>query len=150
MLRPVQMTRSSAGIAVEPATQMLCRTALAFDIWVSEGLVPAAESVLDAAPPETIRHASTYVCRPRASESSISEHARGSAIDIASIEWGDRDPIVVEKQAAGSPEDRFLADIRRAACGPFKTVIGPGTDADHSDHFHFDIAARSNDSTYCR
>ncbi len=150
VLRPIQLTRFSAGTAMAPETQMLCRTALALDIWVSEALVPAAREHLDEAAPATLRHASTYVCRDRASENGLSEHGKGSAVDIGALEWEGRAPIVIEAQEAGSPEDEFLADIRRAACGPFRTVLGPGTDADHAEHFHFDIAARSNGSLYCR
>lgn len=154
VLRPVAMTRTSSGIDVSPATRMLCRTALAFDIWATESVGPAARAELGAKAPSSIVHASTYVCRERASEVGISEHARGSAIDIGAFRWdggdGGREPISVEAQTPGSPEDRFLASVRRAACGPFATVIGPGTDPDHADHFHLDIAARANGSTYCR
>ncbi|NDW07005.1 hypothetical protein GTK09_21555 [Jiella sp. 40Bstr34] len=47
-------------------------------------------------------------------------------------------------------EKEFLDAVRSAACGPFKTVLGPGTDADHATHFHFDMAARRNGATYCK
>ncbi len=150
VLRPVSLTRTSSGVAIGPGTQMLCRTALAFDIWVGESVGPAARAELGTGAPSAIRQVSTYVCRDRASETGLSEHGRGSAIDVGAFEFEGREPVRVEEQAPGSPEDRFLASVRRAACGPFQTVIGPGTDADHSDHFHLDIAARSNGSTYCR
>lgn len=150
VLRPVSLTRTSSGVALGADTRMLCRTALAFDIWVTEGVVPAARETLGADAPSAIGEVSTYVCRDRARESGVSEHGRGSAIDVGAFAWEKRAPVAVEAQDAGSPEDRFLAAVRRAACGPFKTVLGPGTDADHADHLHLDIAARSNGSTYCR
>ncbi|MBP0617961.1 extensin family protein [Jiella sp. KSK16Y-1] len=57
-------------------------------------------------------------------------------------------------QETGDSEDarekRFLDRVRASACGPFKTVLGPGTDADHATHFHFDMAARRNGGTYCK
>ena len=30
--------------------------------------------------------------------------------------------------------------VRTAACGWFTTVLGPGSDAAHTDHLHVDIA----------
>jgi hypothetical protein len=40
--------------------------------------------------------------------------------------------------------------VRKAACGPFKTVLGPGSDADHALHFHFDLAPRRHGGTFCQ
>lgn len=150
VLRPVSLMKLSSGVKVSPGTTFLCRTALALDIWVSEGVVPAAKEEFDGAKVKALGHASTYSCRARASESRISEHSRGSAIDIAAFEFGNGRSVPVEATQPGTAEDRFAAKIRRAACGPFRTVLGPGTDNDHGTHLHLDIAARSNDSTYCR
>ncbi|TIS79786.1 MAG: extensin family protein, partial [Mesorhizobium sp.] len=44
----------------------------------------------------------------------------------------------------------FLNAVRKAACGPFKTVLGPGSDADHSLHLHLDLAPRRNGGTFCQ
>jgi hypothetical protein len=79
----------------------------------------------------------------------MSEHAFGNALDIASftlsngavIEIG---PLPPERQA------RFLMAVRKAACGPFKTVLGPGSDPDHSLHFHLDLEPRRNGGTFCQ
>jgi hypothetical protein len=43
---------------------------------------------------------------------------------------------------------RFQRAVRKAACGPFTTVLGPGSDAYHDDHMHFDTKPRR--SPYCR
>ncbi len=42
-----------------------------------------------------------------------------------------------------APDAKFLTEIRADACGPFRTVLGPGSDSYHSNHFHFDLAQRS-------
>ena len=99
-----------------------------------------------------MRHASAYVCRMRASGEKISEHARGNALDISAFVLADGRIVEVrEHDETREPEEkRFLRTIRKAACGPFKTVLGPGTDADHATHFHFDLAERRSGSTYCR
>ena len=150
VLRPVSVTKLSSGVKVSPGTVFLCRTALALDIWVSEGVEPAAKAEFSGKSVKALAQASTYSCRARASEERISEHSRGSAIDIAGFELSDGRTVPVDATAPGTAEDRFAARVRRAACGPFRTVLGPGTDSDHGTHLHLDIAARSNDATYCR
>lgn len=150
VLRPVNVKRLSSGVEVSPDTQFLCRTALALDEWMTAGVLPAVKAELPGRKLSQFRHASTYVCRPRASESGISEHARGSAIDIAAFVFDKGEDIGVEAQAEGSSEAKFQAAVRAAACGPFKTVLGPGTDPDHATHFHLDIAARKTGATYCK
>ena len=47
-------------------------------------------------------------------------------------------------------EARFLGALRKAACGPFKTVLGPGSNADHATHFHLDLAPRRHGGTVCQ
>lgn len=150
VLRPVAISVLSNGVKVPGKTQFLCRTALALDIWMSDGVAPAASKELGERRVTALTDISTYQCRARASESRISEHSRGSAIDIGGFELSDKSTVRSEAQAAGTAEDRFMADVRRAACGPFRTVLGPGTDSDHGTHLHLDIAARTNGATYCR
>ncbi|MEX6506006.1 extensin family protein [Jiella sp. M17.18] len=150
VLRPVAIRTLSSGIAVEPATTILCRTALALDEWASDVVVPAAKGSFPDAHVESIRQEGTYVCRPRSSEDKISEHARGSAIDIGTIRLSDGRDIGIVGRDDDSPEARFQHAVRAGACGPFRTVLGPGTDSDHATHFHLDIDARRNGATYCK
>ncbi|HET7714738.1 MAG TPA: extensin family protein [Bauldia sp.] len=99
-----------------------------------------------------IRVAAAYHCRTRngVKGAKLSEHAKGNAIDISAfkvngnwIEVGGRN---------GLAQSAFLREVRKAGCGPFTTVLGPGSDAYHSDHFHFDLAKRgqSGRGLYCR
>ncbi|WP_206456075.1 extensin-like domain-containing protein [Aurantimonas marina] len=150
VLRPVNIERLSSGVTISSGTELLCRSALALDRWITDSVVPAAKANFPATRLSEFRHASTYVCRNRASENGISEHARGSAVDIAAFAFKDGKRIGVETQEPGSPAARFQRAVREGACGPFKTVLGPGTDADHATHFHLDIAARRNGGTYCK
>ncbi|HEY9057221.1 MAG TPA: extensin family protein [Aurantimonas sp.] len=150
VLRPVNIERLSSGVAVSSGTKLLCRSALALDRWMTDSVVPAAKASFPTETLTEFRHASTYVCRTRASENGISEHARGSAVDIAAFAFRDGTRIGVEAHPPDSPEARFQRAVREGACGPFKTVLGPGTDADHATHFHLDIAARLNGGTYCK
>ncbi|MEO9169101.1 MAG: extensin family protein, partial [Aestuariivirga sp.] len=48
------------------------------------------------------------------------------------------------------PDQQFLHAIRAHACGLFSTVLGPGSDADHSNHFHLDkMFLRPGRGAYC-
>lgn len=152
VLRPITLETLSSGVAVTPDTQILCPVALALDEWVSRSVIPEAKADLDGAKLTTIRHASTYVCRSRvgAGEHKISEHARGDAVDIAEFGFEGGRSVGIKEQGAGSAEEKFQGAVRQAACGPFKTVLGPGTNAAHATHFHLDLAARRNGFTYCK
>jgi hypothetical protein len=99
-----------------------------------------------------IRVAAAYNCRTRNSVpgAKLSEHAKGNAIDISAFkvkgEW------IEVGGKNGLAQNAFLKDVRKSACGPFTTVLGPGSDSYHSDHFHFDLAQRgkSGRGLYCR
>ncbi|WP_349943119.1 extensin family protein [Fulvimarina sp. MAC8] len=148
VLRPLSVSELSSGIAVRTETQMWCPVADALETWVTSAVEPAAEKHFPDRTFAGISRISTYVCRNRGSGEKISEHARGAAIDIGAFVFEDGEVPVSEADPL-SPEGKFLKDVREAACGPFTTVLGPGTDADHAKHFHFDLAARSN-GPYCR
>jgi hypothetical protein len=38
--------------------------------------------------------------------------------------------------------------MRRAACGWFTTLLGPGSDAAHADHLHFDVLRHGASDDY--
>ncbi len=43
----------------------------------------------------------------------------------------------------------LLNNVRADACGYFSTVLGPGYDRDHKDHFHFDLRTRKSGYRHC-
>lgn len=147
---PVAIERLARSVALEPETLLNCATALALARFFSEAVPQIAARTLGR-PVASVRHASAYVCRPRRGSHTLSEHAFGNALDIAAFTLSDGSIVpVAEHDDAESPAARFLAAFRAAACGPFKTVLGPGADADHADHIHLDMKARRNGYTYCR
>lgn len=145
---PIRLKRLSASIDLEPDAVINCAAAEAAVRFASGVIAPAAKSAFgeDLA---TIEQASAYVCRPRSGTHKLSEHAFGNAIDIARFTLAGGTAVIVES-APPSKTAKFLDAIRKAACGPFKTVLGPGSDADHSLHFHFDLAPRRNGGTFCQ
>jgi hypothetical protein len=47
-----------------------------------------------------------------------------------------------------APETEFLRAVHKAACGDFRTVLGPEANNAHRDHFHLDLAPRRR-GAYC-
>jgi hypothetical protein len=131
-----------------------CRTAEVLASWLRDEAQPAARQFLGG-DIVGLRVAASYTCRTRngIAGAKLSEHARGSAIDISAFNVAGRGWIEVGG-LHGLAATRFLRTIRKSACGPFTTVLGPGSDAHHSDHFHFDLAQRSkrgrSKGLYCR
>ncbi|MGL4286572.1 MAG: extensin family protein, partial [Phreatobacter sp.] len=84
-----------------------------------------------------------FECRPRnrVAGARISSHGQGRAIDIAWFGLADSRRIVIE-QPADEAQKRFIGAVRRAACGWFTTVLGPGSNAAHANHLHFDREPR--------
>ncbi|WP_264484339.1 extensin family protein [Mesorhizobium sp. PAMC28654] len=79
----------------------------------------------------------------------LSEHAFGNALDIASFTLSDGKKIEISPSPP-EKDAKFLNAVRKAACGPFKTVLGPASDADHSLHFHLDLEPRRHGGTFCQ
>jgi hypothetical protein len=81
----------------------------------------------------------------------LSAHAQGLAVDITQLRLSDQHVIEV-----GRPKDEaeagFDTAARAGACGYFHTVLGPGADAFHETHWHFDMLPRGSkgDSKFCQ
>ncbi|WP_378949605.1 extensin family protein [Mesorhizobium sp. ANAO-SY3R2] len=145
---PIRLKRLSATIDLEPDAVINCTAAEATVRFATTVITPTAKSAFGEEL-ATIDQASAYVCRPRNGTRKLSEHAFGNALDIARFTLAGGSAIDVEPAPPGKNAE-FLAAIRKAACGPFKTVLGPGSDADHSLHLHFDLAPRRNGGTFCK
>jgi len=51
----------------------------------------------------------------------------------------------------GLPEEQgFLRDVQGGACQMFNTVLAPGSNAQHADHFHVDLMRRSSGRIICQ
>jgi hypothetical protein len=89
-----------------------------------------------------IREIASYGCRTRNNHGvAMSEHAFGNALDVAAFRLADgREISVVRDWWRGGPAERaFLAAAFAGACVEFYTVLGPGSDPYHSNHFHLDL-----------
>ncbi len=144
---PLVLKSLGTGIDLQPEAEMNCTMAEAAARFARDVMSPAAQRRYGQKL-KSLSHASAYVCRPRNGSRKLSEHAFGNALDIASFTLSGGSAIGVElhpdAKAAG-----FLGELRKAACGPFKTVLGPGSNADHAEHFHLDLAPRRHGGTVC-
>ncbi|TRC79466.1 extensin family protein [Mesorhizobium sp. WSM4310] len=145
---PLVLKSLGKSIAIAPGTELNCPMAEAAARFAAEIIQPAAKAEFGA-DLKSIGQASAFVCRPRHGTGKLSEHAFGNALDIASFTLSDGRKVEVgptppEKDA------KFLNAVRKAACGPFKTVLGPGADADHALHFHLDLEPRRHGGTFCQ
>jgi len=147
---PIKVSRIGR-VAIKPAATLNCEMAEAFAAWTRNELVPAARwRFLSGV--KTIHQGSSYSCRKIAgTRGTPSEHSRGNAIDIMKIELQSSKTIDVRKPGLFAFRKRGLLNTVRAdGCEYFTTVLGPGYNADHADHFHFDIKSRRNGYRACR
>ena len=95
-----------------------------------------------------------YSCRrmnnSRQRYNPMSEHAKGNAIDIGAIVLKNGHDINVRKKGLFSfREGALLKSVRTDSCKYFNTVLGPGSNAEHWNHFHFDLRPRKGGRRYC-
>ncbi len=102
-------------------------------------LVAPLAAVMLGAPVVALETGPGYECRGRnqVPGAKTSAHGQGIAIDVSAVVLADRRWVAVARQA-DAREETYVRTVRRAACGWFATVLGPGSDAAHADHLHLD------------
>ena len=138
----IEAVGTHSGTVRFPARPVVaCRFAGVLAAWLREVVSPVAASLL-ASPVDAVMTGPGYQCRARAG-GRLSEHATGNAVDVSEIRLANGRRIAVASlmEAAGA-EREFLRAMTASACGYFTTVLGPGSDAAHSDHLHIDLAKR--------
>jgi len=148
---PVRL--SSIGLANGAAVDMPdhpildCAFALDFTEFARDLMAPLATAMLGSG----IVGLATggYSCRSpiRLPSGNPNPHAKGIAIDLSAITLADRRRIAIGHEA-DSTEALFSRTMRQAACGWFTTVLGPGTDAAHAEHFHLDTLRHGASDNY--
>jgi len=139
-------------VSVRPAATLACPIVSMLDRWFAESVQPAAQRWFGMRVVE-IKQISAYSCRgmngnPHAH---ISEHAFGNALDIAAFTLADGRRITVKGGWNGLPEEQgFLRDVQGGACQMFNTVLAPGSNPQHADHFHVDLMRRSSGRVICQ
>ncbi len=134
-----------------PPATLSCDAALRLARFTRSAILPETRRLAGAGVQDMLIAAS-YDCRGRnrVPGARLSEHSFGRAVDIRGLRLSDGSEFAVTPRADAdrSIHARLQRSLRQAACGPFTTVLGPGSDAHHDDHFHFDTKPRRN--PYCR
>ena len=139
---PVEVRSLGRTIALKPAAKLNCAMAVEAALWAQRDLAPAARTRYLSGIAE-VRQMSSYSCRKIAGSRSMSEHSKGNALDIGAIKLKNGRLISVHRPGPFAFRERsFLRKVRGEACGRFGTVLGPGYNRAHADHFHLDLKQR--------
>lgn len=153
MEQPLRVTALSNGsVGLTSRATLACPVVATTDRWLADVVQPAAMNVLGAQVIEM--RAGSYSCRAMNNGSGTrraSEHSYGNAVDIFSFRLNDGRVVTVKDGWRGAPaEQAFLREVFTGACGLFSTVLGPGADAFHYDHFHIDLARHAKGRSICK
>jgi hypothetical protein len=150
--RPLRITALEDGTVSLGSHSLVisCPMTAALEAWVRNSVMPAALSRYGS-PVVEIKNFGTYNCRGRNNVpgARLSEHAFANAFDFAGATLANGYTVMVKTGWYGSAADRaFLREITAGACGPFTTVLGPGSDPQHDNHLHLDLAHHNAQGTY--
>lgn len=146
---PVKVTRIGS-VEMKPAATLTCQMALTFARWTKNELVPNARWRYFSGI-KTIRQGSSYSCRKIAGSRTPSAHSQGNALDVMALVLNNGKEIDVTKKGFFSFRERkLLNNVRADGCEYFTTVLGPGYNYDHRNHFHFDLMQRKSGKRACR
>ncbi len=158
LTHPFRVTALADGtVGIDKALTMDCSMIPALEAWLGEVVQPAAQARFgsNVVGLETF---GAYSCRgiDNLAGARLSEHAFGNAVDVAGFRLADGREISIVRdwKKADSQESAFLHEIHAGACQHFTTVLGPGADMFHYNHFHLDLAMHGSTNTgprrYCR
>lgn len=140
---------SNGTVALRSTGTLGCPMIASLDKWVEDVVQPTARARFGQ-PVVEISSAHTYGCRSVNNQrgAKLSEHAFGNAIDVGVFKLADgREVKIVQDWTRGDEQSKaFLRELHSGACDHFTTVLGPGSDIFHYNHFHLDLAMHGNTS----
>jgi hypothetical protein len=158
MFHPFKLSGLAGGaISVEPPVTIDCSMIPALDAWLADVVQPRAHARFGEAV-VGLTAFGAYSCRSvdNLPGTQLSEHAFGNAIDVSGFKLADGRTISIVKEwkHTDSQESAFLHEVHAGACSQFTTVLGPGADVFHYNHFHLDLAMHGHTNTgprrYCK
>ncbi|HEV2957693.1 MAG TPA: extensin family protein [Xanthobacteraceae bacterium] len=141
-------SRLGASVRLPEEPMLACRFAERFGHFLGELAAPLIAGWLSFEL-KGVRTGPGYECRNRnrAATGHLSAHALGLAVDVAALELANGKALPI-KPDGDTRGEAAVAAIRTAACGWFTTVLGPGSDAAHTDHMHLDIQTHGSSDRY--
>ena len=149
MDQPLKVTALANGsVRITPEPTLGCPLTDALETWVANYVQPAARAGFNADVVE-IQQISAYACRNRNNfGKELSEHAFGNALDISAFKLSNGRTIEIQNGWKGDDRDQaFLRKAFAGACQQFVTVLGPGSNIMHYNHFHMDLAKLAPDGS---
>ncbi|MET0742933.1 MAG: extensin family protein [Microvirga sp.] len=148
-LSAVPVSNRPAALVALPGQPLLaCRFAEAYGHWLGDLVAPYLAASLGSEL-KAVHTGPGFECRNvnRAPSGKLSAHAEGLAIDTAAFELANGTRLNVKP---GGPEAgrAALDTLRRAGCGWFTTILGPGSDPSHTDHLHVDVQRHGSSDRY--
>jgi hypothetical protein len=136
------------AVSLQDRPLVSCEFALTLADYVRVIVAPLGQAMLHARI-TGIETGPGYACRTqdRIAGAKISAHAKGLAVDFTTIMFADKRRVAIERQA-GAEETAYLHAVRRAACGWFTTVLGPGSDAFHANNMHLDTEEHGSSGSF--
>jgi hypothetical protein len=137
-------------VSVSGKPTMLCSFVRQFSDWVRDVGAPLTLAYTGQRLAR-IEIGGTFLCNARYDKPGQipSEHAKGDAIDIFAFVLANNRRVLVKPEESDAPAERDLLHVlRTTACAYFTTVLGPGTDSAHAEHFHFDTGLHGATPNY--
>jgi hypothetical protein len=119
---------------------LTCRMATELAKFASQDLQTIALNSFGS-PIKSISHIGTYNCRSmRQYPGIVSQHGFANAIDISGFTLATGRHINIAEQWNNNTQaTKFLKDVAAAACNGFRVAVSPDADANHWNHFHWDM-----------
>jgi hypothetical protein len=138
LLRSV-MLPGDAKVAVTPPATLRCAMAEEVARWLRDDVAPAALKL--GAALRGLENYDSYECRGRnrVRGATLSEHGRANALDVRALRLADGAMIALTDVNVAKD---WREGLRASACARFSTVLGPGSDGNHEEHIHLDLAER--------
>lgn len=135
-----------AKVAITPPATLRCTMAEEVAIWLRDDVAPTALKL--GAPLRGLDNFDSYECRGRnrVRGATLSEHGRANALDVRALKLANGLVIgLTDVNVARS----WREGLRASACARFSTVLGPGSDGNHEEHIHVDLAERRGGYRMC-
>ena len=155
--RPLKVSGLRGGnVGVSPAATIGCPLTAALDRWIAASVQPAAARYFGSRV-VGITQIASYGCRGR-NGNSLRQHLRARLRQCARhgrLPPADRPETSSWPRPGGAARRasaRFCSEIFAGACAEFYTVLGPGSDRYHYNHFHVDLLVSNarNGRHYCK
>lgn len=152
-LQPFTVSATARGlVSLQPPALLRCPMIPAVEHWMERIVMPAARYYLRGNV-VGLKVAGSYSCRPmnHVSGGRLSEHGHANALDISAFVLDNGTVVTVKGGWWGALAERnFLRAVHDGSCSVFTTVLGPGYDAHHRDHFHLDLARHNAEGRICK